>query len=337
MNLVFMNSLEKEMEPGRYRTAAVSIVEEKGKHQIHWREPDDQGRSRTDMWYEGDNWEEMLVTFQFRLTEKMAEGYMPVIERLPMRPDQLSASAKLIQMLYYYSEQHSNEELYQSLRTWRRERSSKEGKAPFIVASNRLLRLIATFVPHTRDELLLLPGFGQNKLDWYGDEILVITQKVKQERSFPLAWVADQIKEEEFLAWLYTQKELKYKAEAEQMARKKQLLQWVHEGHALSQLEAQTGQSARDIVMLIERLDQEGYDLSPWIEQELSEVDAGERDHVMKAFAKQGDKYLKPILETVYTADQQQAEADKFYTRLRLLRMLHRKAIETPVTAEQAG
>lgn len=325
MNLVFMNSLEKETEPGRFRTAVVSIVEEKGLHQIHWREPDDSGRHRQELWYEGDNWEEMLATFQYRITSKMAEGYMPVIERMPPRPDRLSPSARLVQMQVFYSERHADEALFQRLRAWRRERAAKEGKAPFIIANNRLLRLIAAFVPHSPEELLQLPGFGQNKLELYGDEILALTRKVKQERPFPPVWVAEAVDHDEFLEWLYAQKEMKFKAEAEQLNRKKRLLESIRAGESLEQMESELGIPARDIVLQIERLEAEGVDLAEWVGKELAGVSNSEREQVLRAFGKLGDKYLKPVLETVYTVPGQQEETERMYIRLRLLRLLYRQ------------
>jgi hypothetical protein len=336
MNLVFMNSLEKETAPGRFKTAIVSIVEEGGLHQIHWREPNEQGRHIQELWYEGANWEEMLMTFRHRVTEKMADGYVPVIDRMPPRPDQLSPAARLIQKQVFYSEQYCNNDLYEQLRTWRRERAAKEAKAPFLIGNNRLLRLIAAFVPHSPEELLQLPGFGRNKLDGYGEEILAFTRRVPQPKPFPLHWVEEAIDEEAFLEWLYAQKELKFKAEAEQLARKKQLLQAMQEGASLEQLEAALSVPARELVIMIERLDNEGYDLAAWIERELAQVDASEREQAMRMFDKLGDRYLKPVLETIYTVTHRQTETDKLYIRLRLLRMQYRRR-KTLADEERAG
>jgi hypothetical protein len=331
-----MNSLEKETAPGRFRTAIVSIVEEGGLHQLHWREPDEHGRYSQELWYEGANWEEMLMTFRHRVTEKMADGYVPVIERMPPRPDQLSPTARLIQLQVFYSEQHANAELYEQLRAWRRERAAKEAKAPFLIGNNRLLRLIAAFVPHRPEELLQLPGFGRSKLDAYGEEILALTRRAPQPRPFPLQWVEGAVDEEAFLEWLYAQKEQKFKAEAEQMSRKKQLLQALKDGASLEQLEAALNVPARELAIMIERLDNEGYDLAGWVERELAQVDASERDQVMRAFDRLGDKYLKPVLETIYTIAHSPADTDRLYIRLRLMRLLYRRR-KLPADAERAG
>lgn len=326
MNLVFMNSMEKEVETGRFQTAAVTIVEDKGKHQIHWQEPDHEGGHRDELWFEGDNWEELLVTFQFRLTEKMAEGYTPVIEKLPQRPDQLSEQALRVQMLYYYSEHQTNESLFEALRSWRRERAVKDGKAPYLIASNRLLRVISTFIPHTRDELMQIPGFGQNKWDAYGKEIMEITQEVEQPRPFPLNWVNGTVNHEDFMTWLYTQQEMKFRSEVDQITRNKRLKQLIDSGASLKEVEKEIGMSSRDILLLLERLIQNGHDLSKWVKKELECVDESECKKVLETYKTKGDKYLKPVLEELYPEKESyhKSELDNLYLKLRLIRLHYR-------------
>lgn len=335
MNLVFMNSMEKEIEVGRFQTAAVSIVEDKGKHQIHWQEPDTQGGYREEIWFEGDNWEELMITFQFRVTEKMAEGYTPVIEKMPQRPDQLSVHAKNIQMLYFYSEQHCKDELYKVLRSWRRARSGEDGKAPYLIASNRLLRTISAFAPHTEEELLQIPGFGQSKWEAYGKEILELTQEFEQPNPFPLNWIQKEINKEGFLTWLYAQQELKFKSEAKQISQKNQLLQLMESGEGLEAMEKETKLNVRDIFVQLERLEQQGYDLSSWLSSSLEHVDVSEIQRVKDAYSKLGDRYLKPVLEEVYPHEDRKEEMESLYIKLRLIRLQYRH--EQRKACEQVG
>jgi superfamily II DNA helicase RecQ len=59
-----------------------------------------------------------------------------------------------------------------ALRAWRLERARADKVAPFIVASNALVRAIAEAKPATAKELFLVKGMGPTKLELYGDEIL---------------------------------------------------------------------------------------------------------------------------------------------------------------------
>jgi hypothetical protein len=65
-------------------------------------------------------------------------------------------------------------ELFERLRKWRLEEARKQKVSAFIVASNKVLEELARRKPQTKQALLGVKGFGQNKLDKYGDEILKI-------------------------------------------------------------------------------------------------------------------------------------------------------------------
>ena len=81
----------------------------------------------------------------------------------------LSGKAKMTQMLTYYCEEHPNEEMYETLRTWRREQAARERKAPYILATNRVLRMISVFLPQSKEELQQIPGFGEQKTNMYAE------------------------------------------------------------------------------------------------------------------------------------------------------------------------
>jgi len=65
-----------------------------------------------------------------------------------------------------------SEELYERLRTLRRELADERGVPAYIVFSDQVLRAIARQRPGSHGELLGIPGVGQIKLDRYGDAIL---------------------------------------------------------------------------------------------------------------------------------------------------------------------
>jgi ATP-dependent DNA helicase RecQ len=64
--------------------------------------------------------------------------------------------------------------LFDTLRAWRLETASGEGKPPYVVASDRTLRDIATLRPADQDELLLCHGIGPAKVEKYSTHILRI-------------------------------------------------------------------------------------------------------------------------------------------------------------------
>lgn len=65
-------------------------------------------------------------------------------------------------------------ELFDKLKTWRLRRARSDQVAPFIIAHNTHLMAIAAHPPTSTQQLLGLPGFGKNKIDKYGHEILAI-------------------------------------------------------------------------------------------------------------------------------------------------------------------
>ena len=67
-----------------------------------------------------------------------------------------------------------DEELFGRLRAWRLDRAKKDGVSAFIVASNDLLKGIASSRPRTPQELLRIKGFGTGRFDKYGLELLEI-------------------------------------------------------------------------------------------------------------------------------------------------------------------
>ena len=67
------------------------------------------------------------------------------------------------------SEEH---ELREYMRAWRRSISREQGISAFIVMYDTTLEALCRKRPRTRDELRAVPGFGQRKVETYGDKIL---------------------------------------------------------------------------------------------------------------------------------------------------------------------
>lgn len=65
-----------------------------------------------------------------------------------------------------------NPELYDSLKRWRDMICDDDGTPIYLVATHTMLKDIATYLPKTGRDLLLISGFGKAKVDKYGDDIL---------------------------------------------------------------------------------------------------------------------------------------------------------------------
>ncbi|MDR0623025.1 MAG: HRDC domain-containing protein [Treponema sp.] len=60
---------------------------------------------------------------------------------------------------------------YEKLRVWRRERAEKEGVPPFVIARNSQLAEIVKTEPKTLEALKTINGFGNKKVEKYGQDI----------------------------------------------------------------------------------------------------------------------------------------------------------------------
>jgi hypothetical protein len=326
MNLIFLNSLEKRVEENRVRTAQVSICEQQGAWHVLWNEANQAGKLEQSSWFEGTQWDVMLQVFRDRLQEKIKEGYIPLLEGYGEAERLISARSRETQMLYHYSELHRKEEVYNLLRQWRREESIKESRAAFIVASNRILDMISAFLPQSLDELKQIPGFGENRTRTYGEAIINITKGFQRETGFPLHWVNEMIDMQQFEMWLAEQRRLRQETEEAKLAGKRRLLEAIAQGEGLSSLEKLLSMKRRDILLAVEELAKEGYDVDIFIETELNSIDHEEQHQVQLLFAELGDRYLKPVLFKLYNEQQlKEKDVNKTYEWMRLLRLKHRK------------
>lgn len=326
VNLVFMNSLEKLTEDQHTLSGQVSISEEHGRWHVLWSEQSSNGKVLQENWYEGTAWEDMLQVFRYRISTKMSEGYLPVLEEVTNQFETPKGREEKLQMVICYSEWNRNDKLYEELRTWRRDLAFKENKAAYFIATNRLLGLISTFVPHTKDELKQIPGFGAHRLENYGDAILAITAKYKQEKSFPLDWVPFEMDRRKFTLWYFQQKQLKLNKESNQQKLKKKLLTMIEEGATISEMSKKLELSDREVIEWIERLDLEGYAIDAVLELEMAQMPDSLLKQAKEAFDKLGDRYLKPVFQRIY-GDKVPAELDRnqVYGWLRILRIHYRR------------
>lgn len=70
-----------------------------------------------------------------------------------------------------------NTKLVAALKSWRLEKAHKLNVPAFYIFSNKVLDNIASYLPHTQEELLEVPGIGPAKAEGYGAAILKIVQE----------------------------------------------------------------------------------------------------------------------------------------------------------------
>ncbi|MBD2872018.1 HRDC domain-containing protein [Paenibacillus arenilitoris] len=325
MQIVFLNTFEKAGEESRVSSAQLSICERQGQWAVLWMERDGEAEN-PQTWFEGTSWEEMMTAFRHGIAKVMGEGYAPIIDG--MLDERRTGAGSFQSMLQCYGELHADPELFQTLREWRRGKASAEKRSAYLIATNRLLWMISAFVPRTEEELAQIPGWGSAKLAAYGQELLAVTAGAQRTTGFPLQWVEDKLDPAAYTAWLFKQKELKYKVQMDRQQAKRQILSAVQRGGTLEQLEAELSMPRRELMDRIEQLEREGYDFEPLIARELNGVPEEEQRLVWDTLSLVGDKYLKPVLQQVYgsaEATEPGKPVDALYERLRLIRLRYRR------------
>lgn len=67
-------------------------------------------------------------------------------------------------------------ELFEALKSWRKQRSSAEEVPAYVVFSDATLEAIAEIKPSSREALLKIKGVGPGKLERYGDDVLKVLE-----------------------------------------------------------------------------------------------------------------------------------------------------------------
>lgn len=99
-------------------------------------------------------------------------GYEPKRSPTPQTPEPLQLSSQ-------------QEELYEALKAWRKERAHRDGITSFLIAKNAELQQIALQQPHTASGLLGISGFGKKKVAKYAEEILSLIDQHSPKPSTP--------------------------------------------------------------------------------------------------------------------------------------------------------
>lgn len=79
---------------------------------------------------------------------------------------------KKVVLLVKEEETAIDKELFNAVKSWRRERAYKDGIKPYIIFSDATLIEIVNKLPKSREELMDIRGVGEKKVERYGDEVL---------------------------------------------------------------------------------------------------------------------------------------------------------------------
>jgi hypothetical protein len=330
MQIVFLNQFERVAGQVEERTQ-VFIGELQGVWSAGWRSIQLETSSVEDVWYEGMSWEELLAAFRHGVASKMREGFRPIIDGMLEEKPFWERSPSLQQLLQCYADLQDAEEASAALRIWRRAKSLEEKKSAYLIATNRELQMLGVYLPQTLEELEQIPGFGKIKVERYGNDLIELLKGVERNHVFPLeAWVSTAVSEEQLSSWMFQVKQEKYGKALATVQEKRSLLVGIREGRTLGQLEGELNFPRRKLLEKIERLDEEGYDVLPVVDQELLELSPEELIQIETAIEDLGDRYLKPLLRKVYgEINSNDQEVERQYEKLRMMRIRFRRERKT--------
>lgn len=349
MQAVWMARMEKQGDGEEQYQGLLSAGEDEGKWLVIW-EPEDvpgdyERPSSLDVlvqaqtWYEGESWQEMRAALRSGMAQLLREGFQPVLGFMPDTNLHERRMKERNEWICCYGDLHVNDQLYEKLAQWRREMAISTRRAPYWIATNRMLRLVSAFVPHTAEELKQIPGFGEAKVASYADAIVAITQLFERQHCFPLDWVVSTIPESEFIRWVYEQEQAKMESELGKLTQRRLLLEGVRNGLSAPELMERLQIDRRELIMRIETLSSEGYDMQPFVELELSDTSKEEEQAIRSALLELGTEYLKPVFLRIYGEEGlngSSAEMQRRYERIRLLRMMLSEGEQQPSTQQSA-
>jgi hypothetical protein len=331
MQIVFLNRLDRVDARGEAR-GQVFIGEHQGTWTAGWRNHEAQPAGEDEIWYEGISWEELLAAFRHGAAGKMREGFRPLIDGMLDEPVWERKPQQAVMLQCYADLQEADPDLLNRLRLWRRAKASEEGRSAYLVATNRELQMLAVYRPATPAELGHIPGFAKLKTERYGSDLSEMLREVPREHAFPLDWVAQAVDLERFAEWTFRQKQEKYSKTLASVRDKRALLSAIREGQSMAEMESLLQCTRRQLVERIERLDDEGYDVLPIIDRELTAVSSEEWTQASEAMVQLGDRYLKPLLRKLYgeTAGGD-ADVESQYEKLRMMRIRFRRERQTAI------
>ena len=77
-----------------------------------------------------------------------------------------------------------DEELFEILRSLRKQLSTEEGRPPFFVFSDKSLTAMAIAQPTNRSKFMAMPGVGEVKLEKYGKDFIRVIKSWKENKLY---------------------------------------------------------------------------------------------------------------------------------------------------------
>ena len=98
------------------------------------------------------------ITYDYMAKYSLTDGdFHSVTEQKPIQSDQT--------------------DLYKELKEYRLRKSKEENLKAFMIFTNEMLDALTNIKPKSKEELLHIKGFGEKKVEQYGDEILFIINR----------------------------------------------------------------------------------------------------------------------------------------------------------------
>ena len=105
----------------------------------------------------------------------LKDGTYSMLKLNPKSINVLKSQEKVICKLEEdVEEQVLDKELFQSFKSWRKEKSYKERIKPYIIFSDSTLIELSNKQPKNKEELMAIRGMGEKKFERYGEEVLAL-------------------------------------------------------------------------------------------------------------------------------------------------------------------
>ncbi|WP_170145219.1 HRDC domain-containing protein [Ammoniphilus oxalaticus] len=275
--------------------------------------------------YAGPSLELAWQAAETLILDKIKQGYQLHNPFIPHLLETLSPRFTLSRKMGYYAAQHFNPSLYKELKEWRRSAAATNKLPPYIIATDKLLTLLAAFIPHQDQQLEQLPGVGEQRKAQYGAEILEITKKYEQPRPFPLGWVEEEVRWDTLAFWMISehrlQKQKRQLRTEQERDERVHLLQLIKAATPIEEAIKQLNLSMEIVLKRIQQLAEMGYDPLEYVKSQVAAIQ--ERQQITELVARLGGERLKPIYTQLYGTDEEgveRSEVGERYNRIRLVR-----------------
>ncbi|MEG0295166.1 MAG: HRDC domain-containing protein [Clostridium sp.] len=118
----------------------------------------------------------LFCVFDYKIQATVDENESKTLEENQAKEQKISSSSlyevNIIEK--QTSEVQCNCDLYDTLKKYRYDKAKEEGNKPYFIFNNKTLDDLIEINPKSKDELLKVQGFGQVKVDKYGDDIIRI-------------------------------------------------------------------------------------------------------------------------------------------------------------------